>query len=125
MIQAGSENVRASIDTGVSDCFIYTECRRGLSAGCIHDAFAPLQAEVSSIGRKLLYFDFNVVEGLCHPIVVGINLLTALRSRVSLPEGIVEVFCGFPVSSRESVILQPRTEEIIKVEPWREVVWDF
>ena len=121
IIQAGSENVRALIDTGASDCFISKECRPGLEAGCIHDAFEPLLVEVSladnskhsiletvrlqiSIAGSRLYFDFNVVEGLCHPIVVGRNLLTALRSRVSLPERIVEVFCGCPVSSRESII---------------------
>ena len=138
MIQAGSEKIKALIDTGASDCFISAKCRRGLDASCIHDAFAPLQAEVSlannskqsiletvrlqmTIAGSRLYFDFNVVEGLCHPMVVGRNLLTALRSRVSLPEGIVEVFCGCPVSSRERVILQPGTEAIIRVGPWRTV----
>ena len=103
MIQAGSEIVRALIDTGASHCFISAECRRGLDASCIHDAFAPLETEVSladnskqriletvrlqmTIAGSRLYFDFNVVEGLCHPMVIGRNLLTALRSRISLPE---------------------------------------
>ena len=91
--------MRAFIDTGASDCFISTECRRNLKANCIHDAFAPHQAEVSladnskqniletvglhiTIAGSRLYFDFNMVEGLCHPMVVGRNVLTALRSRV-------------------------------------------
>ena len=42
-----------------------------------------------AIAGSRLHFDFNVVEGVCHPMVVGRNLLTALRSHMS-PEGIVK-----------------------------------
>ena len=33
-------------------------------------------------------------EGLCHPMVIGWNLVRAFRSEMSLPNGFVEVLFG-------------------------------
>ena len=65
-----------------------------------------------------MYYEFNVVDSLCHNVVIGRNLLTVIRSEVSLPGGGIEVFCGNPISSCEYVPIPPGNECIIPVAPW-------
>ena len=73
------------------------------------------------LAESTVYYDFSVVDSLCHEIVIGRNLLTVIRSEVSLPGGGIEVFCGNPLSSCEYVKIPPGNECIIPVAPWHPV----
>ena len=73
------------------------------------------------LAESTIYYDFSAVDSLCHEVVIGRNLLTVLRSEVSLPGGGIEVFCGNPISSCEYVKITPGNECIIPVAPWHPV----
>ena len=73
------------------------------------------------LAKSIVYYDFSVVDSLCHEVVIGRNLLTVIRSEVSLPGGGIEVFCGNPISSCEYVKIHPGNECIIPVASWHPV----
>ena len=129
-------HAKALVDTGASDCFMAAAFRAELPDSCIQDAWRVDKGEISlannssqtilqqvrvrcKLAESTVYYEFKVVDSLCHNIVIGRNLLTVLRSVVSLPGGGIEVFCGNPISSCEKV--PPGNECIIPVVPWHPV----
>ena len=64
------------------------------------------------LAESTVYYDFSIVDSLCHEVVIGRNLLTVLG-------GGIEVFCGNPISSCEYVKIPPGNDCIIPVAPWQ------
>ena len=123
------------MDTGASDCFMAVEFRARLPDSCIQDKWEVKKGTISladitsqtifeqirakfKLAESTVYYDFSVVDSLCHEVVIGRNLLAVLRSEVSLPGGGIEVFCGNPISSCEYVKIPRGNECIIPVAPW-------
>ena len=128
-------HTKALVDTGASDCFMAVEFRAKLPDNCIQDTWQVEKGTISladnssqtileqirvkfKLPESTVYYDFSVVDSLCHEVVIGRNLLTVLRSEVSLPGGGIEVFCGNPISSCEYVKLPTGNECITPVAPW-------
>ena len=131
-------NAKALVDTGASDCFMAAAFRTELPDSCIQDAWRVEKGEISladnssqtileqvrvrfKLAESTVYYEFNVVDSLCHNIVIGRNLLTVLRSEVHLPGAGIEVFCGNPISSCKYVRIPLGNECIIPVAPWHPV----
>ena len=131
-------HTKALVDTGASDCFMAAAFRTEFPDSCIQDAWKVEKGEISlannssqtiveqvrvrfKLAESTVYYEFNVVDSLCHSIVIGRNLLTVLRSEVSLPGGGIEVFCSNPISSCEYVRIPPGNKCIIPVAPWHPV----
>ena len=102
-------NAKALVDVGASDCFTAAIFRTELPDSCIQDAWRVEKEEISladnsrqtileqvrvrfKLAESTVYYEFNVVDSLCHDVVIGRNLLTVLRSEVHLPGGGIEVF---------------------------------
>ena len=128
--------VRALVDTGASDCFMSAELRAELPESCIQDSWRVDNGKINladnssqnileqvrvrfKLAESTVYYEFNVVDDLCHKLVLGRNLLTVLRTELSLPGGGIEVFCGNPISSKVTVTIPPGNECIIPVSPWK------
>ena len=137
-IIVGDKAIRAYVDTCASDCFMSQEFRDKIPDTCIQDVLSSNVGKIDladnstqdiletvRIGFKVAgsraFYDFNVVERLCHDVVIGRNLMAALRTDVGLPGPWIEVFCGNPVTSTSTHYLPPMTEKIIPVRTWREV----
>ena len=137
-IIVGDKAIRAYVDTGASDCFMSQEFRDKIPDTCTQDVLSSNVGKIDladnstqdiletvRIGFKVAgsraFYDFNVVERLCHDVVIGRNLMAALRTDVGLPGPWIEVFCGNPVTSTSTHYLPPMTEKIIPVRTWREV----
>ena len=135
------KEAKALVDTGASDCFMSKFCKDQLPKECIQDSWTVKKGEISladnssqnileqirckfSIQESTVFYDFNVVDNLCHSVVIGRNLLTVLRSDIALPGGKVEVFCGNPITSRETVKIPPGNECLIPVTTLRPLVLD-
>ena len=135
------KEVKALVDTGASDCFMSTLCRNQIPKTCIQDTWKVQKGEISladnssqvileqirckfSIQGSTVFYDFNIVDSLCHSVVIGRNLLTVLRSDLSLPGGKVEVFCGNPITSQETVRIPPGNECLIPVTTLRPLAID-
>ena len=91
-------HVSALINTGASDCFMAAN----LPELCIQDAWMIEKGEICladnlcwtileqvrnkfKLAESVVYYQFNVVNSLCHDLVIGRKFLTVLRSEVSLP----------------------------------------
>ena len=135
------KEAKALVDTGASDCFMSKFCKDQIPKECIQDSWTVKKGEISladnssqnileqvrckfSIQESTVFYDFNVVDNLCHSVVLGRNLLTVLRSDLALPGGKVEVFCGNPITSRETVKIPPGNECLIPVTTLRPLVLD-
>ena len=135
------KEAKALVDTGASDCFMSKFCKDQIPKECIQDSWTVKKGEISladnssqnileqvrckfSIQESTVFYDFNVVDNLCHSVVIGRNLLTVLRSDLALPGGKVEVFCGNPITSRETVKIPPGNECLIPVTTLRPLVLD-
>ena len=98
------------------DCFMAVKFRAKLPDSCIQDTWEVEKGTISladnssqtileqlrvifKLAESTVYYDFSVLDSLCHEVVIGRNLLTVLRSVVSLPGGGIEVFCGNPIVS--------------------------
>ena len=129
---------KALVDTGASDCFMAIEFRAKLPDSCIQDTWEVEKGSISladnssqtileqigvqfTLAESTVYYDFSIIDSLCHEEVIGRNLLTVLRSEVSLPGGGIEVFCGNPISPCEYVKIPPGNECIMPVTPWHPV----
>ena len=131
-------HTKALVDTGASDCFMSVDFRASLPDSCVQDKWNVEKGKISladnssqtileqvrvkfKLAESIVYYDFSVVDSLCHEVVIGRKLLTVIRSEVSLPGGGIEVFCGNPVSFYEYVKIPPGNECIIPVAPWHPV----
>ena len=89
-------HTRALVDTGASDCFMAVEFRAKLPDSCIQDTWEVEKGTISlaenssqtileqlrvkfKLAESTVYYDFSVVDSLCHEVVIGRNLLTVLR----------------------------------------------
>ena len=62
-------------------------------------------------------YDFNVVDNLCHQMVIGRNFLAAVRADMSFPGPHCEVFGGNPITVVHEIDVPPNSEMIIPVKP--------
>ena len=85
------KEAKALVDTGASDCFMSKFCKDQLPKECIQDSWTVKKGEISladnssqnileqirckfSIQESTVFYDFNVVDNLCHSVVIGRNL---------------------------------------------------
>ena len=62
-------------------------------------------------------YDFNVVDNLCHQMVIGRNFLAAVRADLSFPGPHCEVFGANPITVVHEIDVPPNSEMIIPVKP--------
>ena len=62
-------------------------------------------------------YDFNVVNNLCQPMVIGRNLLTAVKADLSFPGPNCEIFGGNSISVVHEIDVPPNFEMILPVQP--------
>ena len=135
------KEVKALVDTGASGCFMSNLCKEQIPKSCIQDSWKVQKGEISlahtssqvileqirckfTIQGSTVFYNFNIVDNLCHSVVIGRNLLTVLRSDLSLPGAKVEVFCGNPITSQETVRIPPGNECLIPVTTRQPLVLD-
>ena len=130
-----SENtIRALVDTGASDCFISKATRNQLSNEQIIDTWKVDEGQIQLANNSNIHileqlrikfklagttvcYDFNVVDNLCHQMVIGRNFLAAVRADMSFPGPHCEVFGGNPITVAHEIDVPANSEMIIPVKP--------
>ena len=130
-----SENtIRALVDTGASDCFISKATRNQLPAEQIIDTWKVDEGQIQLANNSNIHileqlrikfklagttvcYDFNVVDNLCHQMVIGRNFLAAVRADMSFPGPHCEVFGGNPITVVHEIDVPANSEMIIPVKP--------
>ena len=69
------------------------------------------------IAGTTVCYDFNVVDNLCHKMVIGQKFLTAVRADVSFPGPNCEIFGGNPMTVAHEIDVPPNSEMILPVQP--------
>ena len=98
-IELSENTIRALVDTGASDCFI---SKATLPAEQIIDTWKVDEGQIQlannsninileqlrikfKLAGTTVCYDFNVVDNLCHQMVIGRNFLAAVRADMSFP----------------------------------------
>ena len=124
--------MKALVDTGVSASFMSRQARGELPPEQIKDAWQVDKGNIHladnsnmtileqvrikfRIAGATVCYDFNLVDNLCHKMVIGRNFLTAVD--VSFPGPNCEIFGGNPITVAHEIDVPPNSEMILPVRP--------
>ena len=126
------------VDTGASHCFMSSEMREQIPEEAIYDA-TTLKTQNVRFGDRTqtnvletirlkcgfdgicVYYDFCVMESLTYPIILGRDILRDLQAEIRADKGVITLFNGNPVSVKAGTWIKPLEEQIVIVEPWKEI----
>ena len=131
-IELSENTIRALVETGASDCFISKATREQLPAEQIIDTWKVDEGQIQLANNSNIHileqlrikfklagttvcYDFNVVDNLCHQMVIGRNFLAAVRADMSFPGPHCEVFGGNPITVVHEIDVPANSEMIIPV----------
>ena len=114
-LELPGSTIKALVDAGASDCFMSRTAREQLPPEQVVDAWQVGKGQIHladnsnmtileqvrvkfRIAGTTVCYDFNVVNNLCHQIVIGRNFLTAVRAAMLFPGPNCEIFGGNPLT---------------------------
>ena len=135
-LEMPGSKVEALVDTGASDCIMSKEMREKLPLEMVVDTWRVDKGKIHladnsnltileqvrvkfKLSEATVCYDFNVVNNLCQPMVVGQNFLTAVEADLSFPGPNCEIFGGNPISVVHEIDVPPNSEMILPVRPWQ------
>ena len=133
-IELPGSKVKALVDTGASDCFMSKQMRERLPLETVVDTWRVDKGKIHladnsnltileqvrvkfKLSGATVCYDFNVVNNLCQPMVIGQNFLTAVKADLSFPVPNCEIFGGNLISVVHEIDVHPNSEMILPVQP--------
>ena len=133
-LEIPGSKVKALVDTGASDCFMSKDMRGRLPLETVVDTWRVDKGKIHladnsnltileqvrvrfKLSGATVCYDFNVVNNLCQPMVIGRNFLTAVKDDLSFPGPNCEIFGGNPISVVHEIDVPPNSEMILPVQP--------